>query len=410
MSIPALILAGGLGTRLKHLIPELPKPMAPVAHKPFLYHILKHLQCQGIKEVYLSVGYKSEKIQNYFHEHFHNIQLHYIHEDEPLGTGGAIAHALKQIPSNNVLVMNGDTFLNINLSEFIKAHNNENITLALKKVFQSNRYGFVELNNHYITQFSEKSEKNRDGYINAGVYLINTSFFLSHMPSTKVFSFEKDFLEIIFLQHKIKTHITNNYFIDIGIPEDYQRAQTDFSKLKHLEISKQWTLFLDRDGVLNKKLENDYVKTTQQFQLIENVLPALKKLRKIFGRIIIVTNQQGIGKQLMTDEDLNNIHQHMLNIFKTENIYIDKIYYAPQLASTKSIMRKPNIGMALKAKEDFSDISFSQSIMIGDSLSDIQFAQNAGMYSIYLSENPEHFFPYDFVFKDLFEFSKCFDE
>ncbi|MEW6773705.1 MAG: HAD-IIIA family hydrolase [Bacteroidota bacterium] len=410
MNIPALILAGGLGTRLKHLVPDMPKPMANVAGKPFLYYILKHLQCQGIKDVYLSVGYKAEVIQNYFHQTFHNLKLHYILEDEPLGTGGALKLAFQKINAENILVINGDTFLNVNLKELFHAHQNEKMTMALKYIYHSNRYGFVETNdNNYLCGFTEKSNTLKSGYINAGVYLINKKFFLNNIPSQKIFSFENDFLEKIYTHHKIKTIKVNNYFIDIGVPDDYLKAQNDFVQLKHLNINKDWTLFLDRDGVINQKLENDYVKSINEFIWIDNVVNALKILRQIFGRIIIVTNQQGIGKKIMTESDLQQIHDYMLHTLAKENIIIDKIYYAPDLASTKSIMRKPNIGLALKAKEEFNDIGFSKSIMVGDSLSDLQFAHNAGMYSVLLSKNPDKSFPYDFVFDDLYHFAKIFE-
>jgi D-glycero-alpha-D-manno-heptose 1-phosphate guanylyltransferase len=408
MNIPALILAGGLGTRLKHLIPDLPKPMAPVAHKPFLYYILKQLQIQGIKDVYLSVGYKSEIIQNYFHNHFYSLQIHYIHENEPLGTGGAVKFAFEQIPAENILVINGDTFLNFDLPSFIHSHQNEKLCIALKYIESSDRYGFVEFENNNVTGFSEKSNKIRDGWISAGIYLINKKFYLSYCPTQKCFSIEKDFFEKIYQKHLIKVHLVNNYFIDIGIPEDYIKAQKDFSSLSHLNINNEWTLFLDRDGVINKKLDNDYVKKIEEFEFIDNAIEALKILRRIFGRIIIVTNQQGIGKGLMSDNDLQIVHNYMQEKLRNENIIIDKIYYAPDLESIKSIKRKPNIGMALEAKKDFPEIEFKKSIMIGDSLSDLQFAHNAGMYAVYLSPNPQPHFPYDFAFNDLYEFAKCF--
>ncbi|MCX7728403.1 MAG: HAD-IIIA family hydrolase [Bacteroidia bacterium] len=410
MNVPALILAGGLGTRLRHLIPDLPKPMANVAGSPFLYYILKHLQIQGIKDIYISVGYKSEKIQEYFGNYFHSSFLHYIKEEEPLGTGGAISYAIQQINADNILIINGDTFLNFDLNQFIQAHQNENLTLLLKYVQQSNRYGFVDFENQYVQGFSEKSEEIRNGWINAGVYLMNKKFFLSTAPQQKVFSFEKDYLEKIYTRYPIKVFTINKYFIDIGVPEDYERAQKDFSELKYLDINSEWTLFLDRDGVINQKLDKDYVKTIEEFHFMENVIPALKVLRKKFGRIIVVTNQQGIGKKIMTERDLDTIHQYLLSELKKENIEIDKIYFAPQLEQENSIMRKPHIGMALKAKEDFPEIQFHQSIMVGDSLSDIQFAHNAGMYSVYLSSAPEKYFNYDFTFRSLFDFSKCFAE
>lgn len=410
MNVPALILAGGLGTRLQHLLPDLSKPMANVAGKPFLYYLLKHLQIQGIKDVFLSVGYKSEKIEEYFHSNFHAVKIHYIKEDEPLGTGGAIANAIKQIDAENILVINGDTFLNFDLQKLLHAHQQHKITMALKYVRQSKRYGFVQYNGNYLSGFFEKPEEYKDGWINAGVYVLNKFFFLSQIPAQKTFSFEKEFLEKIYIHHPVNIFLVNDYFIDIGVPDDYFQSQEDFLLLKHLDIDQNWTLFLDRDGVLNKKLNNDYIKKIHEFELIENVTEALKVLRKKFGRIVVVTNQQGIGKGLMTDEDLRNIHQHFLSLLEKENITIDKIYYASELESAKSIMRKPNIGMALMAKNDFPEIKFHQSIMVGDSLSDIQFAHNAGMYAVYLSQKSDEYLNYDCRFNDLYEFSKCFIE
>ena len=410
MSIPALILAGGLGTRLRHLIPDLPKPLAPVANKPFLYYLLKHLQNQGVRDVYLSVGYKAEKIKDYFHHHFHSIQLHYIKEEEPLGTGGAIAFALQQIPSENVLILNGDTFLNFELNKLLASHQNQKLTIALNYAKNSDRYGFVNVDKNYVSGFIEKSSELRDGWINAGVYVLNKNFYLSHIPSQKIFSFEKDFLEKIYRKYPINTYKVNGYFIDIGVPNDYTRAQKEFAQLHFLEINNEWTLFLDRDGVINKKLHNDYVKSIEEFEWLENVIDALKILRKIFGKIIVVTNQQGIGKGLMTDDDLHKVHQFMQQVLANEGIVLDKIYYAPELATNHSLKRKPNIGMALEAKKDFPNIQFAKSIMVGDSLSDVQFAHNAGMYSVYLASQPESFIPYDFTFSDLYEFAKCFEK
>lgn len=136
------------------------------------------------------------------------------------------------------------------------------------------------------------------------------------------------------------------------------------------------TLFLDRDGVINKKIENDYVRNWEQFEFLPNVIEALKILNSLFDRIIIVTNQRGIGRKLMTEKDLEVIHKNMLSVLSKENIKIDKIYYCPH-DYKKEICncRKPKIGMALQAKKDFPDIDFRNSIMVGDSLSDIEFGK-----------------------------------
>jgi D-glycero-D-manno-heptose 1,7-bisphosphate phosphatase len=174
--------------------------------------------------------------------------------------------------------------------------------------------------------------------------------------------------------------------------------------LKNLNINKNWTLFLDRDGVINKKIDNDYVKQWIEFEFIEGVLDALKFLNTLFGNIIVVTNQQGIGKKLYRIEDLELIHKNMLYEIAYHGGKIDKVYFSPYLKSENHPYRKPGIGMALKAKEDISTINFKQSIMIGDSMSDMEFGRNAGMKTIYISEEITENDKIDFNFKSLNEF------
>ena len=173
--------------------------------------------------------------------------------------------------------------------------------------------------------------------------------------------------------------------------------------LKNLNIDKNWTLFLDRDGVINKKIDNDYVKQWIEFEFIEGVLDALKFLNTVFGNIIVVTNQQGIGKKLYRKEDLEIIHKNMLYEIAYHGGKIDKVYFSPYLKSENHPYRKPGIGMALKAKEDISTINFKESIMVGDSMSDMEFGRNAGMKTIYISEEITENDKIDFNFKSLNE-------
>jgi histidinol-phosphate phosphatase family protein len=179
--------------------------------------------------------------------------------------------------------------------------------------------------------------------------------------------------------------------------------------LKDLHIDKSWTLFLDRDGVINKKLDDDYVKHWVEFEFIDGVLDALKACESLFGKIVIVTNQQGIGKGIYRTEDLELIHKNMLyeiNYFKGR---IDKVYFSPYLAVENHPTRKPGIGMAEQAKKDFPEIDFSKSIIAGDSVSDMEFGRNAGMKTCFISEIkvPENKSQLiDFQFKSLAEFVK----
>lgn len=175
--------------------------------------------------------------------------------------------------------------------------------------------------------------------------------------------------------------------------------------LKNLNIDNTWTLFLDRDGVINKKLENDYVKHTSEFEFIDGTLNALRLLAPLFKTIVIVTNQQCIGKRIIYPEDLELIHQNMDYEIKYLGGRIDNIYYSPYLASENHPTRKPNIGMALKAKEDFPHIDFNKSIIVGDSMSDMEFGRNAGMKTVYISDTVKQDVMIDFNFKSLIYFA-----
>ena len=167
------------------------------------------------------------------------------------------------------------------------------------------------------------------------------------------------------------------------------------------------TLFLDRDGVINRKINGGYVTKIEEFEFLPNVLEALAILAKKFEHIFIVTNQQGIGKGIFTMADLQKIHDYMLNKITKNGGRIDKIYVAPNLESENHINRKPQIGMALQAKEDYPAIDFSNSIMAGDALLDMQFGKNAGMTCVFLSNgSSDNQVVADYTFCDLFEFAK----
>ena len=155
--------------------------------------------------------------------------------------------------------------------------------------------------------------------------------------------------------------------------------------LNNLNFDRSWTLFLDRDGVINKKLPNDYVKNIEEFEFIEGAEEAISKLGSIFGRVVVVTNQQGIGKGLMTVKDLNEVHDYMQSSLIQMGGKIDKIYFCPDLADSKSNCRKPNTGMAEEARNEFPEIDFKKSIMVGDSLSDMQMGKRVGMFTVFVN-------------------------
>jgi D-glycero-D-manno-heptose 1,7-bisphosphate phosphatase len=171
--------------------------------------------------------------------------------------------------------------------------------------------------------------------------------------------------------------------------------------LKDLNINTEWSLFLDRDGVINKKIDNDYVKHWMDFEFIDETLPALKKLATVFGHIVVVTNQQGIGKRLYRAEDLEIIHGNMLYEITYHGGRIDKVYFSPHLQEENHPTRKPGTGMAMQAKKEFPAINFAKSIVVGDSMSDMQF----GMFTVFISAQEKKDPLIDFNFTSLKEFS-----
>lgn len=170
-------------------------------------------------------------------------------------------------------------------------------------------------------------------------------------------------------------------------------------------IDSEWTLFLDRDGVINVRIIDGYVTNIEEFKFLPNVIEALKIFKDKFKRIIIVTNQQGVGKGIMTNEDVETVHNYMIHKIEIQGGKIDKVYYCPQLKSVPDNYRKPNPKMAYMAKNDFPDIYMSRSIMIGDMNSDIEFGKNAGMKTIFIGNNELTFTPDD-RFETLYDFAK----
>jgi len=218
----AIILAGGFGTRLKSVVKDVPKPMADINSKPFLEYILKKLNQSKVDEVVLCVGYKQDIIKKYFKNSYKNINILYSSENKPLGTGGAIKKALKILNTNeNILVLNGDTFFNLNIENFYKESIKKTLSIALKPMKNFSRYGSVLVDEKKVISFKEKIFIN-DGLINTGTYIMKKDT-LENIEDD-IFSFES-FLE---QQKNVNYYIEDSYFVDIGVPEDYKKAQQDF--------------------------------------------------------------------------------------------------------------------------------------------------------------------------------------
>jgi len=409
----AIILAGGLGTRLRDTVPDLPKCMAPVAGQPFLAYVIRYLLSQGIEKFIFSLGFKHESIEYFLSTQFPTLAIQYAIEEQPLDTGGAIKLACKKATEENVLVVNGDTLFKANVAAMNDFHveKRADCTLALKPMKDIHRYGVVELNDDRCVRSFKEKQFYEEGLINCGVYLLNVTSFMQLGMGDK-FSFEKDYLEKFLERLRIYGLPQNEYFIDIGTPEDYDRSQKELRRplLDLPAIDRNWTLFVDRDGVINHEKKDTYIQNWRKFIFYDGVKEAFRQFSSQFGKIIIVSNQRGVGKGLMTEADLSAIHIHMEKQVKASGGRIDRVYYC---TSTDPLhpQRKPNPGMAFQAKRDYPSIDLSKSIIVGNKPSDMLFGRNAGMFTVFVrTTNPETPIPHpdiDLAFESLDDFAKA---
>lgn len=226
----AIILAGGFGTRLKSVVSDLPKPLAPVAGRPFLAWILDALADQSFSRVIVSVGYLHEQIIETLGYSWRDMVLSYAIESEPLGTGGAIRYAARQTASQTLCVLNGDTFVELDYNVMFAAHTaaEASITIAAVAVSDIGRFGELAIAGGRVVGFSEKGGSG-PGRINGGIYCINRSLF-DDVGLPNRFSFETDVLSLHLARLNPLAYKVNGLFIDMGIPEDYARAQGLFSR------------------------------------------------------------------------------------------------------------------------------------------------------------------------------------
>ena len=225
-----IVLAGGFGTRLQTVVADVPKCMAPINRKPFLKYLLDYLVKEGFNRVILSLGYKSEIVIDWLKSCNYEMQIEYVVEKEPLGTGGAIKYAATKIYQDAFFVFNGDTYFDIDSETLLNKHiqTGADISIGLKHLYNIQRYGTVNMGvNNRIKNFIEKRPLS-EGLINGGIYILNRKVLDDIKQSS--FSFEKEILEKEINQLIVSGYIFNCYFIDIGVPEDYQKMNLDFSK------------------------------------------------------------------------------------------------------------------------------------------------------------------------------------
>ncbi len=220
----AIVLAGGFGTRLRQIVADVPKPMAPVAGRPFLELLLRSLGNKGFTRVILATGYMAEKISDHFGCQFAGVDLDYSVEAEPLGTGGAVSQAARLVREDHFFVFNGDTFLDLDAYAVEGTwHRTREPVIVAREVADCVRYGRLETDQGYVVRFAEKGRAG-PGLINAGCYVFRADQFSGFEPGV-CFSLEKDFLAPLVESSAVALHVSSGLFIDIGVPSDYTKAQ-----------------------------------------------------------------------------------------------------------------------------------------------------------------------------------------
>lgn len=358
----SIVLAGGFGTRLAHIVSDVPKPMAPVCGRPFLRFILDDLQKKGIDRVILAVGYKQEVIRDFFGNSYRGMELLYSPEDTPLFTGGAIKKALRMCREDRVFVVNGDTYFDVDLTEMSRIQ--APLVIAVKRLREFSRYGTVRVEDGQITGFAEK-QPCAEGLINGGIYWMERGL-LENIPEEK-FSFEQQVLEAQYDRISMMAYESEGYFIDIGIPEDYALAQETLKALAPI----QKAAFFDRDGTIN--VDVHYLHRPEDLVFIDGMPEFMKKWNDWGYKVIVVTNQAGIARGYYSEEDMRALHRYMNERLAEYGAHVDAFYHCPHHPDFTGPChcRKPEPGMIEAAIREF-DLDPAQCVLFGDKPWDVE--------------------------------------
>lgn len=363
----AVVLAGGFGTRLAHVVPDVCKPMAPVAGRPFLRFIMDQLAAAGFDRAVVADGYRREQIEGYFGSAYRGMAIEYSPEETPLLTGGAVKRALNSCQSDWVFVLNGDTWLDVDfeLMEAAAANAPDSVSavIAVKRMRDFERYGTVDVDaGGSLTAFHEKRPC-EEGLINAGVYLLRGDA-LDDMPEK--FSLESDYFERVVGDGELRAVECEGGFIDIGVPEDYELAQTMLAPL-----AKSWKLAMfDRDGTIN--VDTGHLHEPEKLELIPSTVDFMRGYSDDPDfKVVVVTNQAGIAKGMYTEADMRRLHRYMEDELEGLGVHVDAWYFCPHHPDYTGPCEccKPAPGMLLAAMRDF-DAESVECVMYGDKPSD----------------------------------------
>lgn len=392
-----VIMAGGKGTRIASLNSDVPKPMIPICGKPVLEHQIVSLREQGLTDIILVVGHLGYIIKDYFGKgEKWQVNIEYIIEETPLGTAGAL-YLLKDIISDDFLLLNGDILFNVNIERFYEWHMKHGgmATIFTHPNNHPHDSGVVFSNgNSLVTKWLHKEDE-RNWYpnqVNAGLHMLSHKI-LEEMDCLKKLDLDRDILKPLIDRKELYCYNSPEYVKDMGTPERYFAAEEDLKNNKparnNLQV-KQKAIFLDRDGTINKYV--GFLRNIDEFELEDGAALGIKKINNSDYLAIVVSNQPVLARGEVTFDELQEIHDKMQTLLAIEGAYLDGIYYCPHHPTrgfegeipelkTECECRKPKPGMLLEAANRFN-IDLSKSFMIGDSDNDIEAGKSAGCTTI----------------------------
>ena len=399
LNVKALILAGGKGTRLKEITKNLiPKPMAKIAGKPILERAIEQLKTQGIKDIFISVGFLNEKIRDYFGngEKF-GVNIKYIVENEPLGSGGALFFIKNEV-NCNLIVCPGDVIFDVDFKRLLDFHEKKGALITLFTHPNLHPYDsdlIITDGNMTITAINKKNSV-RDFYyknlVNAGIFVLSPQT-LGFFKELKVVNMEHDFVSHFLESGKVFAYKSSEYVKDVGTAERFTAAEKDLKNgvvaAKNLK-NKQKAIFLDRDGTINKY--KGFITNIDEIELLPKVSDAIKKINASGYLAVIVSNQPVVARGECTFKQVNQAFDKIETLLGNDGAYIDGVYYCPHhphsgfSGEVKELKidcdcRKPKIGMLKAAEKDFN-LDLKKCVMIGDGKTDVLTGKNAGIPTV----------------------------
>ncbi len=372
----AIVLAGGRGTRLGNLTTDMPKPLLRVGGIPFLEYVIWNLTRWGITDIILSTGYCATAIR----EHFGNgknigARITYAEESSPLGTGGGVRFAAANL-AEPFFVLNGDTLLDCQFHALadLTLRSGAKAGLALRNVPDVGRFGSIALSGDLIQGFYEKGISG-PGLINGGIYVL-TPEAVSMLPPG-VSSLETDLFPLLADKGKLAGLTCNVFFLDMGLPSTYAEAQTLLPAWRRKATVR--AVVLDRDGTII--VEKNYLHEPDEVELLPGAVEGLKLLQQNGFRLLVATNQAGIGRGYYSLDDMHAVNKRLEDLLHAEGVVLDTIYYCPHAPAEECACRKPEPGMLRQAAFEYG-ISLSDSFVVGDKDCDIMLGVNANMRTV----------------------------